>query len=118
MKAQRLARIDQEIRRILGTLISQELKDPRVGFATVTRVEVTDDLAHCTVHVSVIGDRHAAQQSLEALRHAARWLRGELGHRIELRRVPELIFVEDRSAEKAIALARTLREISSTETQS
>jgi ribosome-binding factor A len=110
VKAQRLARIDHEIQRILGTLISQELKDPRLGFVTVTRVEVGDDLRTCKVFVSVIGDRHQARQSLEALHSAARFLRGELGHRIDLRHTPELTFVEDRSTERAIALAKTLRE--------
>jgi ribosome-binding factor A len=110
MKSQRLARIDHEIQRILGTLITQELKDPRLGFVTVTRAEVTDDLRHCKVFVSVIGDRHQARQSLDALESASRFLRGELGHRIDLRHTPELIFVEDRSTERAIALAKTLRE--------
>ncbi len=110
MKSQRLARIDHEIQRILGTLITQELKDPRLGFVTVTRVEVGDDLRTCKVFVSVIGDRHQARQSLEALESGARFLRGELGHRIDLRHTPELTFVEDRSTERAIALAKTLRE--------
>ncbi|MGD0968588.1 MAG: 30S ribosome-binding factor RbfA [Candidatus Aquilonibacter sp.] len=110
MKSQRLARIDHEIQRILGTLITQELKDPRLGFVTVMRVEVSDDLQHCKVFVSVIGDRHQARQSLEALDSAAGFLRGELGHRIDLRHTPQLIFVEDRSTERAIALAKTLRE--------
>ena len=110
MKSQRLARIDHEIQRILGTLITQELKDPRLGFVTVTRAEISDDFQHCKVYVSVIGDRHVARQSLDALRSAAKFLRGELGHRIDLRHTPELIFVEDRSTERAIALAKTLRE--------
>lgn len=110
MKSQRLARIDHEIQRILGTLITQELKDPRLGFVTVTRAEVSDDLNHCKVFVSIIGDRHVARQSLDALQSAAKFLRGELGHRIDLRHTPELIFVEDRSTERAIALAKTLRE--------
>jgi ribosome-binding factor A len=110
MKSQRLARIDHEIQRILGTLITQELKDPRLGFVTVTRVEVSDDLHQCKVFVSIIGDRHVARKSLDALTSAARFLRGELGHRIDLRHTPELVFVEDRSTERAIALAKTLRE--------
>lgn len=110
MKSQRLARIDHEIQRILGTVITQELKDPRLGFVTVTHVEVEDDLQHCKVFVSIIGDRHQARQSLEALESAARFLRGELGHKIDLRHTPQLIFVEDRSTERAIALAKTLRE--------
>ncbi|HEY1655598.1 MAG TPA: 30S ribosome-binding factor RbfA [Candidatus Tumulicola sp.] len=110
MKPQRLAKIDHEIQRILATLVSQELADPRLSFVTVTRVEVTDDLRHCKVFVSVIGDRQAAAQSLEALRHAGRFLRGELGRKIDLRHTPELVFVEDRSAERAIALSKTLRD--------
>jgi ribosome-binding factor A len=109
VKAQRIARIDHEIQRIVGTLISQELQDPRLAFVTVTRVEVADDLRRCKVFVSVIGDRHQARQSLDALTHAARFLRGELGRKIDLRYTPELIFVEDRSAERAIELAKTLR---------
>ncbi|HEV3090435.1 MAG TPA: 30S ribosome-binding factor RbfA [Candidatus Cybelea sp.] len=110
MKAQRIARIDHEIQRILGTLISQQLADPRLAFVTVTRVEVADDLRRAKVFVSVIGDRHQARQSLDALKHAAGFLRGELGRKIDLRYTPELVFVEDRSAERAIALAKTLRE--------
>ena len=110
MKSQRQARIDHEIQRILGTIISQELKDPRLGFVTVMRAEVSDDLNHCKVFVSIIGDRHVARQSLEALENAKKFLRGELGHRIDLRHTPQLIFIEDRSTERAIALAKTLRE--------
>jgi len=110
VKSQRLARIDHEIQRILGTLITQELRDPRLGFVTVTRAEVSDDLHHCKVFVSIIGDRHAARQSLDALKNASKFLRGELGHQIDLRHTPELIFVEDRSTERAIALAKTLRD--------
>lgn len=109
MRAQRIARIDHELQRVLGTLITQELKDPRLGFATVTRVEASDDLHQCKVFVSVIGDRDRVQESFDALRHAARFLRGELGHRVKLRHMPELVFVEDRSTERAIELARSLR---------
>lgn len=112
MKQQRMQRIDHEIQRVLGTLISQQLKDPRLGFTTVTRVEVTQDLQHAKVFVSVIGDRHVAKQTMDALAHAARFLRGELGHEIHLRHTPELQFVEDRSAERAINLSKTLREAS------
>jgi len=110
VKQQRMQRIDAEIQRVLGTLISQELKDPRLGFTTVTRVEVTQDLHTAKVYVSIIGDRHVARQTMDALDHAKRFLRGELGHQIKLRHVPELQFVEDRTTERAISLAKTLRE--------
>jgi len=110
MKQQRMARIDHEIQRVLGTLISQQLKDPRLGFTTVTRVEITQDMRFCKVFVSVIGDRHVARQTMDALAHAAGFLRGQLGHEITLRYTPELTFVEDRTTERAIELAKKLRE--------
>ncbi len=97
---------------MLGTLISQQLKDPRLGFTTVTRVEITQDLKHAKVFVSIIGDRHTAKQTMDALSHAARFLRGELGREVKLRHTPELEFVEDRSTERAINLSKTLREAS------
>lgn len=109
-----MQRIDHEIQRVLGTLISQELKDPRLGFTTVTRVEITQDLRYAKVFVSIIGDRHVAKQTMDALKHGARYLRGELGREIKLRYTPELQFVEDRSTERAINLSKTLRDASGT----
>jgi ribosome-binding factor A len=108
MKRERMGRIDHELQRELARLISIELKDPRLGFVTVTRVEITNDLQTCKVYVSVIGDRHVAKQSMLALEHAKGFLRGELGHAVSLRHTPELTFVEDRTTEKAIALSKTL----------
>jgi ribosome-binding factor A len=113
MKQQRMQRIDHEMQRVLGTLISQELKDPRLGFTTVTRVEITQDLRHAKVFVSIIGDRHVAKQTMDALKHASRYLRGEIGHEIKLRHTPELQFVEDRSTERAINLSKALRSAAS-----
>lgn len=110
MKQQRMARIDHEMQRVLGTLISRELTDPRLGFTTVTRVEISSDLHRAKVFVSIIGDRHVARSTMEALGHAARFLRGEVGREIALRHTPELQFVEDRTTERAIALSKTLRE--------
>ena len=108
MKAQRMSKIDHEIQRVLGQLIATELKDPRLGFVTAVRVEITQDLKEAKVFVSIIGDRHVARQTMDALESASRFLRGELGHAIVLRRVPELHFVEDRTTERAIALHQAL----------
>ncbi len=110
MNKQRIQRIDHEVQRILGTLITQELKDPRLGFTTVTRVEISQDLQHAKVFVSIIGDRHVARQTMDALAGAGGFLRGELGHQIDLRHTPALTFIEDRTTERAISLAKTLRE--------
>jgi ribosome-binding factor A len=111
MKQERRERIDHELQRELARLISIELKDPRLGFVTVTRVEITDDMQHAKVFVSIIGDRHAARQSMDALESASGFLRGELGHAVRLRFTPDLTFIEDRSTERAIALSKTLAKI-------
>jgi ribosome-binding factor A len=110
MNKQRMSRIDHEIQRVIGMLISQQLKDPRLGFTTVTHVEVTPDLRSARVFVSIIGDRHVARQTMDALKHASKFLRGELGHQIALRYTPQLTFVEDRTNERAIAVTKALRE--------
>jgi ribosome-binding factor A len=110
VKKERMGRIDHELQRELARLISTELKDPRLGFVTVTRVEITNDLRSAKIFVSIIGDRHVAKQSMEALEHARGFLRGELGHAVSLRHTPELVFVEDRTTEKAIALSKVLAE--------
>ncbi|MBD5632945.1 MAG: 30S ribosome-binding factor RbfA [Candidatus Eremiobacteraeota bacterium] len=110
MKRERMGRIDHELQRELAKLISTELKDPRLGFVTVTRVEITNDLQTAKVFVSIIGDRHVAKQSMEALERAKGFLRGELGHAVSLRHTPAISFVEDRSTERAIALSQVLAQ--------
>jgi ribosome-binding factor A len=115
VKRERISRIDHEIQRVLAELISTELKDPRLGFVTVVRVEITQDLSSAKVFVSIIGDRHVARQTMDALQSASRFLRGELGRAIALRHTPELTFVEDRTTERAIALSQTLARTASDE---
>lgn len=110
MKRERLERIDHEIQRALAKIISEDVKDPRMGFTTVTRVEVTQDLHTAKIFVSIIGDRHVAAQTMKALQSASRFIRGELGNAVELRHTPELTFVEDRTTERAIALSAILAE--------
>ena len=108
MKQQRMARIDHELQRAVAKVIGEDLKDPRLGFVTVTRAEITNDMMHAKVFVSIIGDRHVARQSMDALTKASGFIRGEVGALVKLRHTPDLTFVEDRSTERAIALAKTL----------
>ncbi|MGA3036098.1 MAG: 30S ribosome-binding factor RbfA [Vulcanimicrobiaceae bacterium] len=104
MKPERRGRIDHEIQRAIAKIIGEEIKDPRLGFVTVTRAEITGDMKHCKVHVSVIGDRHVARQSMDVLESAKGFIRGRLGEEVKLRNTPELTFVEDRSTERAIEM--------------
>ena len=110
MPYKRTDRVNSLLQRELGQLISEELTDPRIAFATVTSVEVTPDLRTARVHVSVLGDDEQRRDTLAALGHATAHLRKELGRRTELRFVPELAFVEDRSAERAARILSLLRE--------
>jgi len=110
MSFKRSARVNALLQRELGTIISEELQDPRIGFTTVTAVEITDDLRTARVHVSVLGDEDQIASTMRAIEEATPYLRHELGSRIELRYVPELVFVSDRSAERSARISTLLRE--------
>ena len=92
-------RVAGQMRRDLAKLIQQEIKDPEVGFVSLSDVEVTRDLSHARVFITVFKPEKA-QESLKALRRAASFLRRRLGQELRLRHVPELHFVHDESVEK------------------
>ena len=96
---QRSERVAGQLRRDLAKLIQQELKDPAIGFVSLSDVEVTRDLSHAKVFITVF-DPDKAKESLQALSHAATFLRRRLGQEMRLRHVPELHFVHDDSVEK------------------
>lgn len=95
----RSERVAGQMRRDLAKLIQQEVKDPAVGFVSLSDVEVTRDLAHAKVFITVF-EPEKAKESLQALRRAASFLRRRLGQELRLRHVPELHFVHDDSVEK------------------
>ena len=110
MSFKRADRVNALLQRVLGMLISEELRDPRIAFSTVTAVEVTDDLRSARVHVSVLGDEDQVKSTMVALNEARPYLRHEIGARTELRYVPELTFVSDQTAERAARIATLLRQ--------
>ena len=110
MTYRRADRVNALLQRELGTIISEELRDPRIGFTTVTAVEITNDLRTARVHVSVLGDDEKIASTMKAIEEAKPYLRHELGSRIELRFVPELVFVSDRSAERSARISTLLRQ--------
>ena len=107
----RAERLADQIRAEVAEMISTELKDPRIGFATVTEVDVSGDLHHARVCVSVLGSADAQQKSLEGLTSAAGYIRHQLGHRLRLRRAPELTFVLDQAAEENERLEMLLQKL-------
>ncbi len=107
-RAERLADL---IRAEVAKIIAGELKDPRVGFATVTAVDLSADLHHARVAVSVLGAADAQQKSLEGLTSATGYVRRELGTRLRLRRTPELTFVLDQGTAENARLETLLQKL-------
>ncbi|GER83219.1 ribosome-binding factor A [Thermogemmatispora aurantia] len=103
----------------LGELIAEELsdllrtrmKDPRIGFVSITRVEVSGDLAHAKVYVSVLGSDEERRNTMAALKRATGFLRHELAGRLVLRHVPELVFKLDLSLEKGAQVMELIKQI-------
>jgi ribosome-binding factor A len=100
----------------LSDLIRTRMKDPRVGFASITHVEVSGDLRHTKVFVSVMGTEQEQKATIQALKHATGFLRSELASRITLRYMPELVFKLDTSIEQGTRILELIREIENEKT--
>lgn len=111
MSTQRAARLGDQIREELSNLMRQELKDPRIGFVSIVKVEVAGDLRHAKVFASVLGDEKQKKDSLKGLTSAAGFLRSELGKILQLRYTPELHFVLDESIEHGTRIAQLLVQV-------
>jgi ribosome-binding factor A len=106
----RMRRVDTAVRQVLGDALSQDLKDPRVGFVTVTDVSTSPDLRHARVYVSILGTPAEQDASLQGLRSAHGFLQGRLARELRLKNTPELDFILDHTAEKAFRVERLLEE--------
>ena len=106
-------RVAEQMKKELGEIIGQKIKDPRVGFITVTDVAVTGDLQEATGYITSLGTEWEKGETLKALAKASGFIRSEIGSRIRLRRTPEITFEFDTSIEygnKIDALLRGLHE--------
>lgn len=113
MQGKRLDRVNQLIKEEISTLLQRELKDPRLGFVTVTEVETTKDLRGAKVFVSVLGDEAQWAASFAALWSARGFVRNWLRHHLDLRVIPELDFRPDRSLEHGARIQALLRQLES-----
>jgi ribosome-binding factor A len=111
----RLERVNQLIREEISHLIQRELKDPRLGFVTVTEVDVAKDLRTAKVYVSVLGSETQWKESLQALESARGFIRNWLTPRLRLRAIPHLTFHADRSMAHAAHIQTVLEELRITE---
>lgn len=110
MKSHRLARIAETVREVAAETILFEIKDPRVKMVTVTRAEVSADLHHAKIFVSVMGSQKEAKLTLHGLESAAGFVQSKLAKRLATRFVPHVTFVLDEGIKKAAEVARLLRE--------
>ena len=110
MQGKRLDRVNQLIKEEVSMLLQRELKDPRLGFVTVTEVETTKDLRQAKVFVSVLGDDEQWKASMIALTSARGFVRNWLRQHLDLRVTPELVFRPDRSMEHAARIQALLRD--------
>lgn len=104
-------RVAEAIRHTVAAFLTGNLRDPRIGFVTVTGVEVSADLGHARVRVSVMGSEEEKAKSLEGLASAARFLRAQIAKELPLRVTPELRFELDRGLEHAQRINRVLRDL-------
>ena len=109
-RGHRAERVAELIREELGELLQCEVKDPRVGFATVIAVHVSADMRTARVAVSILGDESQKKQSMEGLASARNYLRRELAQRLCLRHVPAMVFELDRTEESAQRIEELLRQ--------
>lgn len=110
----------QRVAELIGQEISQmllkEIKDPRIGFVTLTKVELSDDLRMAKVYVSLLqGDEPNREKTLKGLNSAARFIRGTLTRRLNLRYAPEIVFKDDRSLENVFRVAQLLETLNKSE---
>lgn len=107
----RAKQVGEQMKKELSDIISRKLKDPRVGFVTVTDVDVTGDLQQAKVFISVLGDEKQREDTLIGLAKAKGFIRTEIGRRIRLRKTPELFFEFDESIDYGNRIEALLNEI-------
>jgi ribosome-binding factor A len=110
MKMHRVARVSEAIREVASQTILFELRDPRVKNVTVTRAEVSGDLQHAKVYVSVMGSKKEQELCLHGLKHAAGFLQSKLARRLQTRFTPQVQFVLDEGVKKSIEMTRLINE--------
>jgi ribosome-binding factor A len=110
--SQRTDRVDELLRQEIGSIITREIADPRVGFATITKVETDRELRHAKVWVSVIGQPKERTETIAALTHAMPFVRHQLGERLRIKRIPMLHVQVDDTAERGTRILQLIDELS------
>lgn len=107
----RKERVEALIREDVWEILRERVNDPRIGFISITGVDVSPDLENAAIHVSILGDEKKKQEAMNGLYSATKFIRGELGKRLELRFVPEIRFVRDDSLERGSKVLGLINEL-------
>lgn len=110
MVGRRPERLAEQIKEEVSLIIGGDVEDPRIGFVTVTDAKISPDLRHAKIYVTVLGDDQQVAESLEALNHASRFIRHQLGAALRIKRTPELHFVYDETVRTAARIEQLLSE--------
>ncbi len=110
MRSDRLRRVDEAMREVLSGAVTTEIKDPRVGFVTVTAVDTASDLRHAKVYISVLGDDGVRQRSLDGLRSAHGFLQRRVADELRIKHTPTLEFLYDDSLDRSLRVQSLLEE--------
>lgn len=111
MSQLRANRVAEQMKKELGDILNRKIKDPRVGFVTITDVEVTGDLQQATVYLTILGSEDEKEATLKGLTKAKGFIRSEIGHRIRLRKTPELFFEIDHTIETGNRIEKLIRDL-------
>lgn len=107
----RLARVRKNIKEAVSMTLELEIKDPRVGFTTITDVDISADLRHCKIFFSTLGGTKEHEQALAGLQSARGFIRGELGKSLRMKYTPEIEFIFDRTVETGARIEQILNDI-------
>jgi ribosome-binding factor A len=108
--AERMRRVNEAVREVVSARIAEGLRDPRIGFVTVTAVETSPDLRHARVWVSVLGDEHEREETLAGLESAHGLLQAAVGTELRMKRTPTLEFVFDESVDRGMRITELLKD--------
>jgi ribosome-binding factor A len=111
--SRRTSRVEEASREVLAEVLAREVKDPRVGFVTITAVKVSPDLRHARIFVSVMGEDEEVARSMAGLQSARGYMRSALGKHLRLKYLPEIEFELEQGTEEALHLANLMREVAS-----
>ena len=111
MAPPRMRRVNEAMREVLSSHIAGDLKDPRIGFVTVTAVETTPDLSAARVYVSVLGEPRDQQRAIDGLSSSRGVLQSHVAHELRMKRTPTLTFVHDDTPERGMRIERLIEDV-------